>query len=289
MADYSGMRTLDVWYDTIDVERFLEEMETEETRERVEQRLKKVRQKNTPEFLFPKFAEHVGELPRIVDDPPLIVHPTAEQMPGLQSRYVDAWARYRESLSEHVRSLYDRYRFCDLALKVVGVGSVGTFCLIALFMAGDDDPLFLQVKEATASVLEPYAGASRHANHGQRVVAGQRLMQSASDLFLGWGIGLNGRHFYVRQLRDMKTSAIIEDFSASDLRAYGRVCGWALARAHARSGDPAMIAGYLGSSEVFDDAMSDFAVAYADQAERDHRAFVKAVRQGRIKAIVEEA
>lgn len=150
-----------------------------------------------------------------------------------------------------------------------------------------EDPLFLQIKEAKASVLEPYAGASAHANHGQRVVAGQRLMQSASDLFLGWGAGLSKRHFYVRQLRDMKTSAIIEDFDASDLRAYSRVCGWALARAHARSGDPAKIAGYLGSSKVFDDAMCDFAVAYADQAQRDHRAFVRAVRQGRVKAVVE--
>jgi uncharacterized protein (DUF2252 family) len=127
--------------------------------------------------------------------------------------------------------LYDRYQFCDMAIKVVGVGSVGTFCLIALFMTSEDDPIFLQVKEANASVLEPYAGASIHSNHGQRVVVGQRLMQSASDLFLGWSIGNNGRHVYVRQLRDMKTSALIEDYDAADLRAYGRVCGWALARA----------------------------------------------------------
>jgi uncharacterized protein (DUF2252 family) len=162
-------------------------------------------------------------------------------------------------------------------------------CAIALFMASDDDPIFLQVKEAGASVLEPYVGASRYSNHGQRVVVGQRLMQSASDLFLGWAHGVNGRDFYVRQLRDMKTSAIIEDFDAADLRAYGRVCGWALARAHARSGDAAMIAGYMGSSEVFDDALCEFAVDYADQAQRDHRAFVKGVRQGRIKAILETA
>lgn len=287
MADYSGMRVLDIWYDAIDVDRFVEEMETEETRERIEQRLKKVREKNTPDFLFPKFAEQSGHLPRIIDDLPLIFHPTGEQTPGIHSRYREGWAQYRESLGEHVRTLFDRFHFCDLAIKVVGVGSVGTMCLIALLVASDEDPLFLQIKEAQASVLEPYAGASAHANHGQRVVAGQRLMQSASDLFLGWGAGLNKRHFYVRQLRDMKTSAIIEDFDAADLRAYGRACGWALARAHARSGDPAMIAGYLGSSEVFDDAMCDFAVAYADQAQRDHRAFVRAVRQGRIKAVVE--
>ena len=287
MADYSGMRALDIWYDAIDIDRFIGEMETEEARERVEQRLRKVREKNTPEFLCPKFAEQSGNLPRIIDDLPLIFHPTEEQTPGIHSGYREGWVQYRDSLGEHVRALFDRFHFCDLAIKVVGVGSVGTMCLIALLVASEEDPLFLQIKEAKASVLEPYAGASAHANHGQRVVVGQRLMQSASDLFLGWGAGLNKRHFYVRQLRDMKTSAIIEDFDATDLRAYSRVCGWALARAHARSGDPAKIAGYLGSSKVFDDAMCDFAVAYADQAQRDHRAFVRAVRQGRVKAVVE--
>ena len=288
MADYAQMAALDVWYDTIDVDRFLAEMETEETRERVEERLKKVREKDTPEFLFPKLVRHKGAIPTIADDPPLIFHPTADIAPGMATGYKQGFASYRASLAEHVRSLFDRYQFCDLAMKVVGVGSVGTQCAIALFMAADDDPIFLQIKEANASVLEPYAGASLHSNHGQRVVAGQRLMQSASDLFLGWGKGANERHFYVRQLRDMKTSAIIEDFNAGDLRAYGRVCGWALSRAHARSGDAAEIAGYIGSSEVFDDAICDFSVAYADQTERDYSVFVKAVRQGRIKAATDD-
>jgi uncharacterized protein (DUF2252 family) len=287
MANYATMRALDVWYDTIDVDRFLAEMETEATRKRIKHRLKKVQAKNTPEFLFPKFAKHVGELPRIIDDPPLIFHATDEVMPGMHSRYAAPWDRYRESLGESLRILFDRYQFCDMAIKVVGVGSVGTVCALALFMSNEDDAIFLQVKEANASVLEPYVRASTYPNHGQRVVTGQRLMQSASDLFLGWGLGEGGRHFYVRQLRDMKTSAIIEDFDAADLRSYGRVCGWALARAHARSGDAAMIAGYMGSSEIFDDAMCDFAVEYADQAQSDHRAFVKAVRQGRVKAVMD--
>ena len=287
MADYAAMRALEVWYDAIDVDRFLAEMDDDETRERVEERLKQVREKNTPEFLFPKFVEHRGAMPTIADDPPLIFHPTEAVAPGLHTRYRDGFESYRESLAEHLKVLFDRYQFCDLAMKVVGVGSVGTLCGIALFMASGDDPIFLQVKEAAASVLEPYAGKSAHPHHGQRVVVGQRLMQSASDLFLGWATGINGRDFYVRQLRDMKTSAIIEDFDAGDLRAYGRVCAWALARAHARSGDAGLISGYVGSSATFDDAIVEFAVEYADQAQRDHRAFVKAVRQGRIKALIE--
>jgi uncharacterized protein (DUF2252 family) len=287
MADYSEMRALDVWYDVIDIDRFLKSVDTKTTRQRVEKHLKTVRRKNTPEFLFPKFTHHQGAEPVITDDPPLIFHPTADIAPGVESNYKQGFASYRESLPEHIRTLFDRYRFCDLALKVVGVGSVGTQCAIALFMASDDDPIFLQIKEANASVLEPYVGKSLHRDHGQRVVVGQRLMQSASDLFLGWARGAGGRHFYVRQLRDMKMTAIIEDFDAADLRNYGRLCGWGLARAHARSGDPAMISGYMGSSEIFDDSICEFAVQYADQAQVDHRSFVKAIREGRIKATVE--
>ena len=287
MSDYASMRALEVWYDTIDVDRFLKAMDSEERREQVRERLESAGEKNIPEFLFPKLAEHRGATPRIKDDPPLIFHPTAEQAPGLESGYKEALARYRESLPEHLRTLFDRFKFCDLAMKVVGIGSVGTLCGVMLFMASDDDPIFLQVKEAAASVLEPYGGKSLHGNHGERVVVGQRLMQSASDLFLGWTRGNNGRDYYVRQLRDMKVSALIEDFDAGDLRAYGRVCAWALARAHARSGDAAMIAGYMGASETFDDAIAEFAVEYADQAHKDHRAFVRAVRQGRIKAALD--
>ncbi len=287
MTDYASMRALEVWYDRIDIERVIKEMPSEEARTRAEERVEKTRNRTIAEHDYPKMVEHHGALPRIKDNPPLIFHPTAKQAPGLKNGYHEGLAAYRESLAEHVRMLFDRFHFCDLAVKAVGVGSVGTFCAVGLFLAADDDPLFLQAKEANASVLEPYVGKSLHHNHAQRVVVGQRLMQSASDIFLGWARGLNGRDFYFRQLRDMKISAIIEDWDFDLLRTYARLCAWALARAHARSGDAAMISGYMGSSGTFDDAIGEFAVEYADQNQRDYRAFVRAVREEKVKAIVE--
>jgi len=287
MTDYSSMRALDVWYDRIDLERLLEATPSKQAAERVKQRLAEARLKSAPECLFPKLVEHHGAAPKIKDEPPLIFHPTKKQAPGLKSGFHEPLERYRESLPEHVRVVFDRFHLFDLAIKVVGVGSVGTFCALGLFMAADDDPIFLQVKEARTSVLEPYAGKSSHKNHGERVVAGQRLMQSASDIFLGWTRGLNGRDYYLRQLRDAKISAVIEDWDLAMLREYGKVCAWALARSHARSGDAAMIAGYMGSSAAFDEAICEFAVEYADQNLRDYRAFIKSIREGRIKAISE--
>jgi uncharacterized protein (DUF2252 family) len=284
MHDYGSMRALDVWYDMISLKRVAKELAREEDRGRLAQRVEKARVKSTPDYIFPKLAEAQGVVPRILDNPPLIFHPPAEQAPGLETGYSEAFAMYRESLPEHVRVLFDRFTFCDLAVKVVGVGSVGTICGIALFLAADDDPIFLQIKEAKASVLEPYAGKSLHENHGQRVVAGQRLMQSASDIFLGWTLGLNGRHFYIRQLRDAKISAVVEGFDLNLMQIYAGLCAWALARAHSRSGDAAMIAGYMGASGTFDDAIGEFAMEYADQNERDYRGFVTAVKEGRIEA-----
>ena len=284
MTDYGCMRALDVWYDTISLKRVLKELAREEDRGRIAERVEKARTKSTPEYIFPQLAEEQGILPRILDNPPLIFHPTLEQAPGLETLYSEGLAMYRELLSEHIRVLFDRFTFCDLAIKVVGVGSVGTWCAVTLFLAADDDPIFLQIKEAKASVLEPYAGKSLHENHGQRVVAGQRLMQSASDIFLGWTLGLNGRHYYLRQLRDAKISAIVEGFDLYLMQRYAGLCAWALARAHARSGDAAMIAGYMGTSETFDEAIGEFAMEYADQNERDYRGFVTAVKEGRIEA-----
>lgn len=291
MADYSSMRALDVWYDTLSLERVMAEMTagSGKLRKLAARRVEKARQQSAVENIFVKLAEQHGSLPKIKDNPPLIFHPSEELAPGMRTQYREGLARYRESLPEHVRVLFDRFHLCDLAIKVVGVGSVGTQCLVALFMAADNDPLFLQIKEARMSVLEPYAGASLHANHGERVVAGQRLMQGASDMFLGWTIGSNGRHYYFRQLRDVKISAIIEGWDVNRLVTYGRLCAGALARAHARSGDAALIAGYMGSSAVFDDAICEFAVEYSDQNQRDYRAFVKAIREGRLEVQVEDS
>ncbi len=246
------------------------------------------RRKSLPDSLFPKLVEHLGAAPRIKDEPPLIFHPSEEQAPGIQSGYAEPLERYRKSLPEHVRTLFDRFHLFDFAIKAVGVGSVGTFCALGLFMAADDDPIFLQVKEARKSVLEPYAGKSLHKNHGERVVAGQRLMQSASDIFLGWTRGLNGHDYYFRQLRDAKISAVMDDWDLAMLREYGKLCAWALARAHARSGDAAKIAGYMGSNTTFDDAVCEFAAEYADQNLRDYRAFIRAIREGRIKILSED-
>jgi uncharacterized protein (DUF2252 family) len=288
MADYSSMRALDVWYDRLTIEQVLAEIPNEKDRTRAAKRLQKAREGSASEAIFPKLAEYNGSTPRIKDNPPLIFHPSEDLAPGLNTQYSEALALYRESLPEHIRVLFDRFRFCDLAVKVVGVGSVGTLCLVSLFMAADNDPIFLQVKEARASVLEPYAGRSLHQNHGQRVVAGQKLMQSASDIFLGWAEGKNGHHFYFRQLRDVKVSAMIEGWDVELLQACGKLCAWVLARAHARSGDPALMAGYMGSNTVFDEAICEFAVEYADQNQRDYRAFVNAIREGKIVAQVED-
>ena len=288
MADYAVMRVLDIWYDKISFDRFLAHVSDPEMRERAQRRLEKAQARTAVEYDFPKLVEHVGGTPRIKDNPPLIFHPPEFDAKELTERMAKGLALYHSSLPEHVRVMFDRFHYCDTAIKVVGVGSVGTTCLIMLFMSRDDDPLFLQVKEANASVLEPYAGKSLHENHGERVVAGQRLLQAASDMFLGWSTGAEGRHFYVRQLHDAKTTAVIEGWGPEELETYAQLCAWALARGHARSGDPAMISGYIGSSEAFDEAICEFAIDYADQVNEDYKKFANAVREGRVKATVEQ-
>ena len=243
--------------------------------------------KETHEHVFQKLTNPSRGLPRIVDQPPLLYHVDKIDKIEVNEKLIAAFfQQYRETLAEERRMLFDRFTLVDWALKVVGVGSVGTRCFVALLLAAPDDALFLQVKEAGRSVLEPYTGTKPAEHNGQRVVVGQRLMQSASDIFLGWSRGPAGRDFYVRQLRDMKVSVDIESQTARVMKAYAKFCGLALARAHDKAGDAAMIAGYLGSSDQFDEAIGDYAVAYADQVDRDYKTLVQAVRSGRLKTDV---
>lgn len=288
MAEYSQMHILDVWYASIDAESIIPTIRDEEARKRLQTRLVKARERSVVEHEFPELATNSGLVPTIKENPPLIYHMRElgheEQTANMQQSY----ARYRETLQEDRRMLLDRYKLTDFAIKVVGVGSVGTFCGILLLMASDNDPLFLQFKQARPSVLEPYAGKSLHDNDGQRIVHGCRMMQSASDLFLGWTEGMHGRHYYVRQLKDMKIKPLVEVFTPSVMRQYAELCGWTLAHAHARSGEPARITGYLGKSDKFDNAIADFSATYADQSERDHESLLKAVRAGQLEVFVEE-
>jgi uncharacterized protein (DUF2252 family) len=285
MGKYARMSPLEVWYARIDAKAMREFADVAGHLQRVEQHVTKALTRTSAQAL-PKLSEIVHGQWRINDSPPLMYHLPPNDR--LEDEVESVFQKYRQTLRDDLKVLLDRYRLVDIAIKVVGVGSVGTRCVVALLMADDNDPLFLQMKEAQTSVLEKYVGSSTYQNHGQRIVAGQRLMQAASDMFLGWTRSDRGHDFYVRQLRDMKTSVDIEKLSVSELISYGELCGWTLARAHARSGDPARISGYMGKSDVFDQAITDFAIAYADQTERDHQVLVDAVKSGRIEAIIEQ-
>jgi uncharacterized protein (DUF2252 family) len=295
MRRLAGERNLDVWYMRIEVADLLERWSREGSKKEVrsaERNIAKARAKDSMRALSRLTHEVDGE-PRIISDPPLIV-PVEELFDGEQLSRAEGWLEeiigsYRASLDNDRRGLFQSYRYVHSARKVVGVGSVGTRAWIALFAGRDaQDPLFLQIKEAEASVLEPYAGASRFKHHGRRVVEGQRLMQSASDVFLGWltakGPDGKSRHFYLRQLWDQKGSVRVDVLSPAAMTAYAQVCGSTLARAHARSGDRIAIAAYLGRGDAFDRAIADFAEAYADMNERDYEALKKAVSEGRVAA-----
>ena len=286
MAEFSQMKTLELWYRAMTVAELIAELPPD-LRKRVVKRIEKEQAKSRGEELFPKLAEHRGDVPVIKDLLPTIFH-TAENPPGeVQKVFRDAFATYHDSLPHSYKALLDRYELRDAAVKVVGVGSVGTLCMVLLLTAGDGDPLFLQIKEARASVLEPYAGASLFPNHGQRVVNGYRLMQPASDMFLGWTHGPK-RDFFVRQLRDMKLSAMVETFGRAEMLIYATWCGRALALAHARSGNAVALSGYMGKSDVFDKAIASFSFAYADQNEKDHTALMRAIKAGKVEARFEE-
>ena len=284
LRECSKLRPLEVWYQRMDAKDVIAAAPDAAGRKFRQQIADRARER-VLENLFPKIATLVGGRHRIVDQPPVLFHVAA---PDFAERVAEGMADYRNSLSDDRRVLLDRYRLEDCALKVVGIGSVGTRCYIGLLFSEDGHPLILQFKEAVRSVLEPYAGKSAYANQGQRVVAGQRLMQSSSDIFLGWVRGRHGYDYYVRQLRDMKMSVPVDGFTAVQLKLYARMCGWSLARAHAKSGDAATISGYLGKSDAFDRALGAFALDYADQTQKDHAALAKAIRSGRVQALAEE-
>jgi uncharacterized protein (DUF2252 family) len=295
MREFAGMPNLAVWYARLDAGRLDERLRDQGVRAALrtfERAVAKARTKNSIRA-FTKLTEQVdGEL-RIASQPPLLVpirelaeHIEAEE---LENRLREVLRNYRRTLEGDRRALLEQFRLVDVARKVVGVGSVGTRAWVALLLGRDDgDPLFLQVKEAQRSVLEPYLGRSKYPNHGRRVVGGQRLMQSASDIFLGWNrtVGIDGveRDFYIRQLWDWKASLDVESVKPAGLAIYAGICGETLARSHARSGDRVAIASYLGKSDAFDRALAEFAVAYAERTERDHAALVAAIESGRLTA-----
>lgn len=289
MAEYSHMNVMDVWYASIDVEELISTIQDEAAKKRAKKRLEKARERSVLEHDFPELAVSTGLAPTIRENPPLIFHFREQDQEEHTAIFKQAFDRYRETLQEDRRLLLDRFKFTDMAVKVVGVGSVGTYCGIILLMASEHDPLFLQFKHARPSVLEAYAGKSQHSNHGQRIVHGCRMMQSASDLFLGWTEGGEGRHFYLRQLKDMKVKPMVEIFTPGVMLEYANLCGWTLAHAHARSGESVQISGYLGKSDVFDQAIADFSMAYADQSENDYQVLLDAVRAGDLEVFVEEA
>ena len=286
MAEFAEMGELEVWYSRVSEEEvrglFSEAKARKRTSKKLSKAVRKARGRDSLQALS-KLTRVVNGRRMIIDDPPLLLRIPEEDEIRVQVNAI--LESYKRTLQEDRRHLLDRYRFVDVARKVVGIGSVGTRAFVVLLKGRDEnDPLFLQVKEAGASVLEDYVESSTYEHHGHRVVAGQRLMQAASDIFLGWFRGREGRDFYWRQLRDMKGSAQVERMSPDELSLYATLCGWALARAHARSGDRVQIAAYLGKSERFDVAIADFAQAYADQTERDHAALCAAVKSGRIAA-----
>jgi len=289
MQQFSEMNHLDVWYFHIEVETLIEMARLKKEKQGLE-RASEQASRRTRMQIFPKLAEAVEGEYRIKDEPPLIFHYDQQD---IEEENLDTdqgrgfILDYLASLPLERRILISRYRPLDLAHKVVGVGSVGTVCAIVLALGGaeGDDPLFMQIKEASASVLEPYLGTSPFSNHGERVAVGQRMMQATSDILLGWST-LGGRDFYVRQLRDMKFSAEIETMNLKAFSLYAELCAATLAHAHARTSDPAQISGYLGSADTFDQAIASFAETYANQAERDHAALVAAMKEGRVQAEV---
>lgn len=280
MATFAGMRTLDHWYAHVAVGDLLEQFSSDPELRKTFAKAVDTAHKHTSETGFHRMTRDISGRPQIMDRPPLIYHVDPSKLDWKRD-VVPFFEAYRATLSLDRQMLFDRFQLVDAVFKVVGVGSVGTQCFVTLWMADVDDPLFLQVKQALPSVLDGVAGPSPYENNGQRVVVGQRIMQSASDIFLGWARSSHGTDFYVRQLRDHKFSFDLTSASESVLVVYAELCGQTLARAHAKSGKAPEISGYLGSGSQFDDAITEYAVAYADWVAKDYDAFRAATRSGR--------
>jgi uncharacterized protein (DUF2252 family) len=286
MGEYAEMPVMRVWNEVFDFNEIIESISDKDLKRFYSKKLASATEQSAHEKEFARLTFSAGDMPRIIDQPPLIFHYGDQRDEVLRKNGIKALEEYKKTLIPARQLLISRFNLVDIAFKVVGVGSVGTVCGVILLMSGNGDPLFLQFKQARQSVLEPYYGASPFGHAGQRVVVGQRVMQAASDIFLGWttGVGHNKIHFYLRQLSDAKIKPVVEIMKEANLKGYARLCGTALARAHARSADPAVLTGYLGKSTAFEDAIAEFSVAYADQNEKDHAALVQAVRDGQIEA-----
>nr|WP_294549693.1 DUF2252 domain-containing protein [uncultured Rhodopila sp.] len=276
MAELADLPPVDAWNRRIDLGKAIADIEEHKVRDAVEKRLARVLESGVKHFGLARKED--GEA-RIPEKPPLVYHLSKHDLPARK-----AFKSYAETLQEDRRVLLHRHALRDVAFKAVGVGSVGTFCAIGLLTAGDGSPLLLQIKEAQESVLAPFAGASAYANHGERVVVGQRMLQAATDVFLGWTRApIDGRCFYIRRLKDSRLANIGTQLQSA-LPFYASLCGRTLARAHARAGDPALVSGYIGSGTAFEEAISEFAVAYADQTEKDWNSFQAAIKAGRVVA-----
>jgi uncharacterized protein (DUF2252 family) len=294
MAKFASMRFLNVWYSRIDVDQVTRYYDALQPKKAVQRRRKEIRkaQRRTSLKAMTKFCDQVDGEYRIRPDHPVIVRFPIERNPEMLNELRSAVALYQETLPADRREVLRRYYFGDFARKVVGVGSVGTEAFVLLLMGDrDDEPLFLQVKEAQESVLAPFAGPSEYKHQGERVARGQRMIQAATDMFLGWtrSVGTTGagsKDYYVRQLRDMKGSMDVSTMDRDQLTYYAELCGWALARGHARTGRATLISGYLGSGSEFDKAIAQFSVAYAEQNEKDYQALVDAVATGRVQAVM---
>jgi uncharacterized protein (DUF2252 family) len=279
LNEFATMKLMDLWYVRFDLEQIAQQSKEERIKEKLAKAITKAH-KVTHDHVFYKItSSNLGQY-QISDQPPLIEHPIdVAQSIDMINAFMD---HYKATLQPDRKLLLDQYRVIDVALKVVGVGSVGTRCYVALMLNDNDEPLLLQIKEARESVLAPYTGKSPYAHFGERVVQGQRLIQAASDIFLGWATGPAGRHFYFRQLRDKKMTPDIDSFDKFLLTAYARLCGGILARAHCKTAMGPQITGYIGKGDAFADAITRFAVLYADQTEKDYEAFVKAIKAGKL-------